>query len=239
MQLYSLREEMEKDFAGVLRKVSETGYTGVEFAGYGGYSAEEMRDLLEECRLHPIGSHISLERLTTALAEELAYNRVIGTRTIVVPWYDMKTEDDVRTLAARLRALAPKVRGAGFAFAYHNHAHEFAAPDGRCLLDLLLELVPPEELSLELDLYWAAYAGVDYRKYLREHGGRIKLLHLKQMADETSKRCVDLGEGIIDFAEILALGAQAGVEHYILEQEEFAESPYSSIRNGFNHIMSL
>ena len=239
IQLYSLREETAKDFAGVLQAVSEIGYSGVEFAGYGGLSAKEMRALLEKHRLHAVGSHVPLERLTGALEQELAYNREIGTRHIIVPWYDAKSEEDIRTLAGLLREIAPKVREAGFGFAYHNHAHEFATAHGRYLLDLLLQLVSANELDLELDLYWTAYAGVDYRAYLQKHANRIKLLHLKQMADFTSKRCVDLDEGVIDFREIIILGNKIGVEHYILEQEEFAESAYVSVRKGFEHIMSL
>ena len=36
LQLYSLREETEKDFCATVEKVAKMGYTGVEFAGYGG-----------------------------------------------------------------------------------------------------------------------------------------------------------------------------------------------------------
>ncbi len=239
IQLYSLRDAAAKDFPAVLRFVSKLGYTGVEFAGYGGLSAGEMKTLLDECGLKPVGTHVSIERLTEALDEELAYNKAIGTGAIVVPYYPIETEKDVRELAAKLCELAPKVRAAGFGFAYHNHGEEFAAPNGRYLLDLLLELVPADLLSLELDIYWAAYADVDYKEYMLKNAGRVNMLHIKQMADPESKTCVDLPDGVIDFGDLIRAALSIGVEQFILEQEEFAVSGEISVKRDIEYIMNL
>lgn len=240
IQLYSLRELAQNDFAGVLKRVGEIGYTGVEFAGYGGLSAQQMRALLDENGLKSVGSHVSLERLTDALDEELAYNRTLGTQAIVVPYDPMKTAQDVEKLAGRLAPIAKAVRSAGFEFGYHNHAHEFVkTQDGVYLLDLLLQLTDPRDVMLELDVYWAAYAGVDALECMQKQQDRIRLLHLKQMADLQSKRCVDLDEGVLDFGAIIRKGLKIGVKHCILEQEEFAVSAYQSVEKGYKHIMSL
>ncbi|MDR3121159.1 MAG: sugar phosphate isomerase/epimerase [Clostridiales bacterium] len=240
LQLYSLRSEADKGIAPMLREVAKVGYTGVEFAGYGGLSAPEMKKLLTENKLAPVGTHVSITRLNEALDEELAFNKEIGTEYIIVPHLKMDGEADVREAAKNLRAIAPKIRAAGFGFAYHNHAHEFAKDaSGRYLIDLLSELVPAEEMDLELDLYWAAYAGADYLSWMRGKAGRVKLLHIKQIADFETKKCVDLDEGVIDFREIIKVGLELGVLHFILEQEEFAVSPYVSIKKGCEHILSL
>lgn len=239
IQLYSLREEMKDDFAGVMRRVGEIGYTGVEFAGYGGLTADEMKALLSECGLKSVGSHVPLERLQNNLEEELAFNKAIGTKYIIVPYFVMKNEEDVNTLAAQMREIAPKVRAAGFEFGYHNHAHEFEKDGGSYLLDLLLEKVPAEEMFLELDVFWASVASVDYISYIEKHAGRIPMLHLKQTSELGTQKCVDLDEGVIDFRELVLTGQKSGVKEYILEQEEFAVSAYQSIEKGFKHITSL
>ena len=46
LQLYSLREETEKDFCATVEKVAKMGYTGVEFAGYGGLKPAALAQLL-------------------------------------------------------------------------------------------------------------------------------------------------------------------------------------------------
>lgn len=240
LQLYSLRELTKEGFPGVLKRVAEIGYTGVEFAGYGGLTASKMRSLLKENGLKSISSHVPLERLINNLDEELSYNREIGTQTIIVPYHPLKTIQDVEILAEQLAPIAKAVRSAGFTFGYHNHAHEFAeSEDGTVLLDLLMQLTDPQDVVLELDVYWAAYAGVDVLAYMEKQRKRIRLLHLKQMSDFESRKCVDLDEGVLDFNAIICKGLEIGVQHCILEQEEFAVSPYQSIEKGYRHIMNL
>lgn len=240
LQLYSLRELTKDDFSGVLKRIAEIGYTGVEFAGYGNLTASQMRELLEKNGLKSISSHVPLERLTNALDEELNYNQKIGTQTIIVPYYPLKTVRDVEILAEQLAPVAKAVRSAGFNFGYHNHAHEFAkSEDGTVLLDLLMQWTGPQDVAMELDVYWAAFAGIDVLAYMEKQRDRIRLLHLKQMADFESRKCVDLDEGVLDFSAIIRKGQEIGVQHYILEQEEFAVSPYQSILKGYEHIMNL
>jgi sugar phosphate isomerase/epimerase len=67
VQLYTLREETEKDFAGTLKKVAEIGYKGVEFAGFGDYKASELKGILENLGLKPVGAHIGIEELKNNL----------------------------------------------------------------------------------------------------------------------------------------------------------------------------
>ena len=239
LQLYSLRHEADKGFEALLGEVSKVGYTGVEFAGYGGLGADAMKKLLDVNKLKPIGSHVGIDRLNNDLDAELAYSGTIGTEYIVVPHYKMETEADARAAAANFCELAPKIKGAGFGFAYHNHAHEFSKPEGRYLIDVLCGLVPAELMDIELDIYWAAYAGADYLNWMKGQEGRVKLLHIKQIKDYESKKCVDLDEGVIDFREIIKTGLDLGVRHFILEQEEFEISPYVSIKKGCEYIYKL
>lgn len=240
LQLYSLRELTKDNFPDVLKMVAKVGYTGVEFAGYGNLTASHMKELLQQNGLKSVSSHIPLERLLSALDEEISYNQQIGTQAIIVPYSPLATVQDVKILAEQLTTIAKDVHSAGFTFGYHNHAHEFAeSEDGITLLDLLMQMTNPQDLVLELDVYWAAYAGVDVLAYMQKQRDRIRMLHIKQMADFESKKCVDLDEGILDFRTIIGKGLENGVKHFILEQEEFAVSPYQSIEKGYKHIMSL
>ena len=53
-QLYSVRDELEKDFFGTLKKIKEMGYEGGELAGFYGNSASEVKSMFEEVGLTPI-----------------------------------------------------------------------------------------------------------------------------------------------------------------------------------------
>jgi sugar phosphate isomerase/epimerase len=235
IQLYSVRDVMENDYTGVLKKLSEMGYTGVEFAGYGGLSAQEMKDVMTANRLKPVGSHIGLEKLTGNLDEEIAYHKILGTEYLVCPFSNMKTKQDAVELAKTLSPVVKKITDSGFKFAYHNHAHEFAQ-DGGYLLDILFENLPPQAL-MELDVFWTAHAGVDPVSYMEKNRGRLKLVHVKQI--DKDKKCVDLDKGVLNFKEIIAKAKTFGVEQFILEQEAYEISSMVSVKNGIDYIMGL
>ena len=240
IQLYSIREQTEKDFAGSLKKLGEFGYNGVEFAGYGGIAAADMRKLLDGNGLTPVGSHITLEKLEKSLDAELEYNSVLGTEYIIVPYSAVKSKDDVLRVADTINAIGEKCLAAGFKFGYHNHDHEFAVDkdSGKYLLDILFDNLN-KGFCMELDVFWAAAAGIDYLGYMKRNKDRLKLLHVKQIENMESRRCVDLSQGIIDIKEAALLGNECGVAKYILEQEEFAGDPFDSLRSNYDYIMSL
>jgi len=236
IQLYSVRDVMANDYTGTLKKLASMGYTGVEFAGYGELDAQEMKDVLDSLKLKPVGSHIGLERLTKNLDEEIAYHKVLGTEYLICPHSAIKTKDDVLEIAKTLKPVIAKISGAGFKFAYHNHAHEFVESGGEYLLDILFQNLPPQAL-MELDVFWAAHAGVEPLAYMKKHKDRLKLLHVKQI--DRDKHCVDLDKGILDFKNIITKAKLQGVEHFILEQEEYAVSSLVSVKNDIDYIMSL
>jgi sugar phosphate isomerase/epimerase len=236
IQLYSVRDVINNDFAGTLKKLAEMGYTGVEFAGYGGLSAPAMKEALTANGLKPIGAHIGLQQLTENLDEEIAYHKVLGTEYLICPNSQIKTGDDALELAKTLTPVVEKLNAAGLKFAYHNHAHEFVQSGGKYLMDILFANLPPEA-AMELDIFWVAHADVDPFSFMEKHKDRLKLIHVKQI--DENKRCVDIENGIINFREIITKAKTLGVEHFILEQEEYAVSSMVSVKNDIDYIMSL
>jgi len=236
IQLWSVRDITNNDFAGTLKNLAAMGYTGVEFAGYGGLSAAEMKDVLSSNGLKPISAHIGLERLTKSLDEEIAYHKVLGTEYLICPHSSIKTKEDTIKLAQDLKPVVEKINEAGFKFAYHNHAFEFVKSGDEYLLDILFANLPAQAV-MELDLYWVAYADVDYYSYMEKHKDRLKLIHVKQIGRD--KRNVDVDQGLIDYRDVIIKAKALGVEHFILEQEEYAVSSMVSAKNGIDYILKL
>jgi len=239
IQLYSVKDETAKDFAKTLEKIAKIGYTSVEFAGYGGFAAKEMKALLDAYGLKSLGTHTGSQKLDNELAAEIEYNQILGTQYIILPWYEMNTTAEAKASAEKYNRVAEEIAKAGMVFGYHNHAHEFNLDGGAHLLDSFMAAADPKNVCLELDMYWTAYAGLDPIAYMKKHAGRIELLHIKQILDNESKKCVDLDDGILDFKTIITEAKAAGVKHFVLEQEEFEIDPFISIYKGFKHIMAM
>jgi sugar phosphate isomerase/epimerase len=220
LQLYTIRDETARDFKATLRHIANLGYSGVEFAGYGDLSSSEMAALLSETGLRVAGSHVRWNALENNLEHEIDYCLAIGSRHITLPylgseWY---TGAKLTTLTSQLNAFGRIAHAKGVTFSYHNHDHEFAQnEDGRYLLDTLLDSTDPAYVKIELDTYWAAFAGVDPIAYLHKRAGRIPLIHLKDMTP--ARTFTEVGDGTLDIKGICQAAGESGVEWYIVEND--------------------
>jgi len=238
IQLYSVRDAMENDFIGILEKLGNKGmgYTGVEFAGFGGVPVDEMIKALDDNGLKAVSSHVGLDRLTGDLDNEIEYHKKIGSEYIVCPWAEMKTKADALALAHQLTPIAEKITAAGIKFGYHNHAHELVIEDGEYLLDILFDNLP-DGTVMELDVFWSEYAGIDSLAYMEKHKNRLEILHIKQI--DKDKNNVDLDKGVIDFQDIIGKAKLMGVKYFIMEQEKYEVSSMVSAENAIRYINSL
>lgn len=242
LQLYTLREETAKDFVGTLRKVAEIGYEGVEFAGYGGLTADQLKDLLQELKLKAIASHVSLLQLTTHLEEEINYNLTIGSRYIVCPYVEdeaRQTEAQWLAIFTQLQAIGQRCAERGIGFAYHNHDFELLQKvNGVFVLDAMMHKVPQAALQMELDTCWVYHAGQVPKDYIAQYAGRIPLVHLKDMQKLPNGEAltVELGQGEVDLAAIITAAAQADAKWLIIEQDKCTNPPLESIATSWNWI---
>jgi sugar phosphate isomerase/epimerase len=218
LELYTVRDETERDFVGTLRQVAQMGYPGVEFAGFGNVTAQALAALLAEIGLQAVAAHIPLvalqgERLDTTLR----YCKEIGCPYIVLPWLaeEWRTQAKFQELAPQLNDIGARCQREGFVFGYHNHNFEFARVDGGYLFDTLLQATDPSLVKIELDVYWVAFAGVDPIAFLQTHADRIALIHMKDMASDRSM--TEVGKGILDMQSIWSFAQSHGlwgiVEH--------------------------
>lgn len=234
LELYTVRRETAGDFAGTVRKVAEMGYPAVEFAGYGGLSAVEMAALLAETGMEAAATHVGIDTLTSNLDGEIDYCISIGCRYLVVPGLSPNDRHDPEALASRFNRLGQRCRQRGIIFGYHNHDWEFAGQAGDRFLDRLLDATSPDLVVLELDVYWAAYAGVDPVAVLRRYQDRIPLVHLKDMS--TERRFAEVGEGTLDIPAICIAAADAGTQWYIVENDEPRIPPLESARVSLENL---
>ena len=237
LQLYTVRDETARDFTGTLRQVAALGYPAVECAGYGGLDAQTLRALLDELGLRaPAAHNIKLDASEDALARELEYARTIGCDYVVVPYIGPArfTEERLPALAQQLTAIGQRSREAGLQLVYHNHDYSFARRGETYLLDALLDAVDPALLALELDVYWATFAGVDPLAYLHQHGARVPLLHLKDM--DARREMTEVGAGTLDMAAIIAAAQAGGTRWFIVEHDHPTIPSLESARRSLEYL---
>jgi sugar phosphate isomerase/epimerase len=245
LQMYSLRKPAEQDFVGTLRRVAEMGYQGVEFAGYGGLTAAQLRDVLDELGLVAVGSHVSVERLQHHLDEEVEFQRTLGSQYVVCPFLPPQFRPDPKQSGQWQQTLdlfnqaGRAFAEVGIRFGYHNHSFEFEEKVGdQFLFDALFAGTEANLVSVELDTCWAEHAGQSAVAYLERYAGRVPLIHLKDLSvnDAGTAETVALGEGSIDLESIVAAAEAAGVRWLIVEQDECQYDPFESVANSMKWL---
>lgn len=245
LQMYTLRDETAKDFPGTLRKVAELGYEGVEFAGYGGIPAEEMRDLLKELGLQAIGSHVPLKNMQTQLADEIAYLKTIGAKYMVCPYLMPEdrpdNEDGWKQLFAVLAEIAAEASRNGLIFGYHNHDFEFAGKvGGEYALDAMYASISEDILKVEMDIGWVQFYGIEPVSYINKYAGRLPLLHIKdfRIGEDQKIDTVELGVGLIPLNAVIKAAADGGTEWLIVEQDRCAKPSLESVAISMDWLKS-
>ena len=170
LQLYSVREDMEQDFEGTLKKVKELGYDGVEFAGLFGKSAAEVKALVEKYDLVPISAHVPFVDMMADPEKVLGDYAEIGCKFVAIPYlteeYRPGTDGFQKTIDGA-RLLGEIAKKKGMQLLYHNHDFEFVKLDGKYALDVLYDTIPADLLQTELDTCWVKVGGEDPCAYLR------------------------------------------------------------------------
>lgn len=239
LELYTVRAETARDFAGTLRKVASIGYRGVEFAGYGGLTAQAMKALLAETGLRAVATHVGLQAIEQDLAKEIAYCREIGCTLLILPWLapELRTAEAFRQLAPRLNAFGQQCREQNITFGYHNHDFEFARQNGETLMDNLLSNTDPSLVKVELDVYWAAYAGLDPVALLRQNSGRIPIIHLKDMTPE--RTFTEVGAGTLPMVEIIQAARASGTREFAVENDTPTIPSLESAKRSLENLRSM
>ncbi len=233
LQMYTVRENCQKDFLDTLARVAAIGYDGVELAGTFDVPPDKLARRLEELNLRVVGNHTGLPALNDQFDQVVDLHRRLRANWVIVPSLpaDMRgSADGFRKAAETMGKHAERLAGHGLKLAYHNHAFEFEKFDGKYGLDLLLGHPAAKAVGWESDVYWVKFGGEDPGKYIRKYAGRVPLVHLKDMTAGEEPTWAEVGLGILDFKPIFKESAPAGVAWYIVEQDRCARPPLDSAR---------
>ncbi|RPI26091.1 MAG: sugar phosphate isomerase/epimerase [Acidobacteria bacterium] len=239
LQLYTIRAEMEKDFEGSLARVAQIGYREVEFAGYFGRTPQQVKAILKKNGLKTPSAHIGLDLFEKDLPKTIETAKILGQKYLICPSLPeprRKTIDDWKKLAELFNRLGTESKKSGLDFAYHNHAFEFQPLDGQLPYDVLLQNTDRKLVKMEMDLYWVVRADQDPVKYFQKYPGRFALVHVKDMDTTPQRGFAEVGRGNMDFKKIFSASKQAGIKHYIVEQDSTPGNPFDSIKISLDYL---
>lgn len=208
IQLYSVRDSMEGDFEGTLKKLSELGYTSVEFAGFYGRTAEQVNKLLDRYNLKLSGTHSSFDDLVNNYEETVAFHKAIGNKYYIIPGYDLWSQEKLDKFVEQVNPICERLAKDGITLGFHNHNKEFEVlEDGAVVYE---QLIYRTELKLEVDTFWAFVGMKNSPVALLERlGDRVNFVHIKDGLINGEGKPLGMGEAPV--ADIVAKAKEMGI----------------------------
>tara|TARA_R110002051_G_scaffold298754_3_gene365719 strand:- start:9028 stop:9921 length:894 start_codon:yes stop_codon:yes gene_type:complete len=245
-QLYSVRDAMAKDPIATLKALKAMGYQDFEAYGYDaekgsfyGYKAAAFKDILDDLELTMSSGHYAFAPFLDKSEDELKRfvdrciqgAKAVNSSYITWPWIapEQRNIETFKLMAGKLNLIGEQVTNAGLGFAYHNHGFDFEDHQGENGFDIILSETDPKLVKLQMDLYWVMHSSKKTPKELvSEQPGRYVMWHIKDM-DKLTRDYTELGNGSIDYTQILPDPKKSGLEYFYIEQGgNFAQSSMKS-----------
>jgi sugar phosphate isomerase/epimerase len=238
VQLYSVRDEAAKDFEGVLRRLGDIGFVGVELAGFHDLTPKQYAAIVEESGLETSSAHLP-DLSPDALGAALDDLQEIGCDVAVcafLPPERFADLDSIERSADALNKANDLARSRGVSLGYHNHWWEFSTNvDGQTAWSALMERLDTT-VFVELDIYWTTLGGADPRQVIADLGDRLWLLHVKDgPCDAPESPMVAVGSGTLDIPAILTSAPTA--KWHIVELDRCATDMFTALADSYRYLV--
>ncbi len=235
LQLYSVRDTAEADLSAAIKKTAELGYKEVEFAGFFGHSASDVKSMLDTNGMICAGTHTGVDQLLPEkIFDTVKYHKTIGNPNIIIPAADLSTLEKIDRFAKVMNFAMPILAAEGISLAYHNHSDEFTVKDWGSTAHS--ELEKRTEIDFEIDTYWAFNAGCDPVKVMDRLKDRIKVIHLKD--GFIGGEGVALGEGETPVRAIRDYAAKQGFK-IVVESETLTPDGISEVGRCIDYLKTI
>jgi sugar phosphate isomerase/epimerase len=251
IQLYMVKEDMERDPIGTLKQLGAWGYTQIESYGsnkgiFWGKTNTEFKKIAAGFGLTLVSTHYNPGTLDE-FDKLAAQCEEIGMKYLICPWLGpQKSIETFKTFADDFNSRGNICRKYGLRFGYHPHDYPYKPVEGQLPIDVLLAETNPETVDFQMDVYYAVTEGADPYAYMKKHKGRFKLAHMRDVlkkrlpAGNKDESACDLGEGIIDFKKFITTGQDTGMRYFFVEQSRFYhETPLQSARKNAMYLKGL
>jgi len=251
LQLYTVRDQLDKDVAGTIQQIAKIGYKDVEIYSLYGKSPAEFLKILNDNGITASSGHYLLPDVKTKWDQRVEDAQALGLKYMVnaiLEPEDRKSFDDYKRLVDVFNKAGEKTRAAGIQFCYHNHNFEFKKYGNTTAYEYLLNTLDPKLVKFEMDCFWVTHAGHDPVAYFKKYPGRFPLLHIKDMKDKpTASHEFDarmglfapVGQGTIDWKRIFVGARQGGMQHYYVEQDYCEQPPLEAIKLSYDYLSKL
>ena len=246
VQIFTVREftKTAEDTIRAFQKLRSQGWQAIQTSPFSFFEPGAFKRVLEDEGLILCGTHTDFERvreeMEAVVDEHLLWQCQYLTVSSMPGAYRDEGAEGFHRFAEEASEVAHKLSERGLTLCYHNHSFEFERFDGNSGLEILFEEGNPGSFQFEIDTYWVQHGGCDPAAWIRKAKGRADLVHLKDMTMRGSEQLfAEVGEGNLNWSEILGACREAGTKWHIVEQDRCQRDPFESLEISLRNLQAM
>ncbi|MCL2095531.1 MAG: sugar phosphate isomerase/epimerase [Oscillospiraceae bacterium] len=256
VQLFTVRDYMKdrKQVEESLKKIKALGYDSVQNGTPHFMTDSEIKSMLDDIGLAPCSAYGDFMAMLAnpgaikkAVAAAKTYGvKYVGVGTLPNEWRE--SADGYKNFAAGMNKIGKELSKEGCGILYHNHALEFfSLGGGKHGMDILFGETDPSCVFFSHDTHWLTSGGVNPVDWIYKSKGRMPIIHFKdyaivggaQVVEGVCKTFAEVGEGNLDWANIVKACHDTGIEYAIVEQDVCRGCPFDSLETSYKNMVKF
>ena len=245
-QLFTLRDFCQTlpQFSQSIERVAKIGYQAVQISAVGPIAPKDIAKVVQDNGITVAATHVGWDRFLSEIEAVIEEHKMWDCKHTAVAWLQPQYRglNGLEQFLQELPPVAERLLSEGIDFSYHNHSHELVRYNDKTWLEMLYNRADPRHLKAEIDTYWIQHGGSDPVMWIRKCANRIPLLHLKDMiiTEDNEQHFAEIGEGNLNWQEILKAAQQSAVQWYIVEQDDcYERNPFESLAISYRNLVQM
>jgi len=225
VQLWSIKDDVSKDFEGTLKQLKAYGFQGVEFAGNFGKYADDAKGLkafLDKTGLKASSAHVPFDKLSPENFDKtVAFYKALDCNMLIIPMDKRAaTAEGAKQVAKELSDIEAKLAPLGMHTGYHNHKAEMLNTGDTTPWDVIAKNTAAS-VVLQQDVGWTEVAGKNPVDIVKHYPGRTIVTHYKAAApEEGNKENPIIGQDTTDWKSLIVANRTLGGTLWLIVEQE-------------------
>lgn len=241
-QLYTIRDYVKtpEDTIESFKKLAKIGYTYAQISAMTHLSAEDVKAAIDASGVKVTGNHYPFDKMVEDPKGVIEFHKAFDCYEPGIgglPEAARTSKEGILDFMEKANKVSDIFADAGMMFTYHNHAFEFVKVEGKTIMDYILETAN-KNFKLMVDVHWLSVAGINPVKFLKTYKDMVGAVHYKDLKVVNNAPAIcEVGEGNLDWAEIVKTCDELGVSHIYVEQDvNWSPDPFTSLEISYNNL---
>ena len=247
VQTYTIRKAQKKSISDAYLPLIELGIKNYEISriDFSRKNALLVKKLIKKHGIEATAIQVKPKYVFNFTGKIIEFCKITGCKNVIISMLPFRCilgkEAEFYEFISLLDSKYEEYEKYGITLAYHHHNWEYVTlSNGKKRMDELISQT--KKIKFVHDTYWTAKCGISPTIQIREFGERLLGVHLRDLSLHKRRLSVisrdgAIGDGVINFCEVISEAEKAGCKYFVIEQK--SKTPYLDLKRSYEACKSI